>query len=326
MSSSRLQRAPLLLAALFTLVVGIGGAAGVYYAAERREGAVARIEVGPDILVARDPEMAQNYLLVGSDSRSNFDPEGEGGDGCDCSDTLMVLRVDPEYGPALLSIPRDLWVDIAGRDRSAKINAAYGYGPETVIRTVRDELGIPIHHYVEIDFDGFVKVVDAIGGVEVCVEYLSRDAWTGLDLEPGCHVVDGLTALQYARSRHMKQFVDGKWVQAGNADYGRVQRQQQFIRSAVDGVMRQIAEDPSRLGDLASTIGRLITVDDQTNVLDTASELAAMGREELQTFTLPVDEVRRGGQSALELRESDAEEVLEFFRGNGPPPATNPGH
>lgn len=323
MRSSRIHRAPLLLAALFTVVVGVGGAAGVYYAAERREGDVGRVDVGADILVPREASgPARNYLLVGSDSRENFDPEGTGGDGCDCSDTLMVLRADPDYGPSLLSIPRDLWVDIAGRDRSAKINAAYGYGPETVIRTVREELGIPIHHYVEIDFDGFVKLVDAIGGVEVCVDHLSRDRKTGLELQPGCQVVDGVTALQFARSRSFEEFIGDRWVGDRQWDYGRVRRQQAFVTSAIDGVMEQILDDPRRLGDLVAAVSGLIKVDAQTDLVTAAAELSGMAGAGVRTYTLPVDEVRRGGQDALELKP-EAEEILDFFRGEGPPPAVD---
>ena len=77
--------------------------------------------------------------------------------------------------------------------------------------TITQEFGIPIHHVVEVDFSGFKDIIDSVGGTEICFLYVTRDKNTGLDQQPGCHILDGLQALQYARSRHFEEFRDGQW-------------------------------------------------------------------------------------------------------------------
>ena len=118
---------------------------------------------------------------------SSTAPTGEGGR----SDTIMILRRDPDNGASLLSIPRDLWVPIAGTGDDGKINWAYIGGPRRLAETITQALGIPIHHYVEVDFAGFQRLVDEIGGVEICVEYAAEDTNSGLVLQPGCQTLDG---------------------------------------------------------------------------------------------------------------------------------------
>ena len=122
------------------------------------------------------------------------------------SDTIMILRQERNGGAALMSLPRDLWVEIAGTGESQRINTAYNDGPERLATTVSQSLGIPIHHYVEVDFTGFKSIVDEIGGVELCVGYAARDTNSGLALQPGCQTLDGSMALAYARSRHYEEW------------------------------------------------------------------------------------------------------------------------
>ena len=326
--SGRIHRAPLLLAGLFTLVVGVCGGAGVYLAADRQNANVNRVNIA-EALASPDANTgpAENYVLVGSDSRANFDPDArdgvlEGTDpGCQCSDTLMILRRDPDDGASLLSIPRDLWVDVTGHGEH-KINAAYGYGPDTVVTTLRDNFGINIDHYVEIDFAGFVTLVDAIGGVEVCVPNLARDKNTGMQLEAGCHVLNGVDALTYARSRYYEEFVDGDWQRDPRADLGRIERQQQFIESAVNGLLEEIIDNPGRIGDLIDEASSALTVDQNTDLFTTAQALAAAADDGLTTFTLPIEAYDApDGSSALQLIDSEAQPILDYFRGVGPRPA-----
>src|SRR5262249_61608778 len=119
---------------------------------------------------------AENYLLVGSDSRAGISPNdpnaGAIGSTDDVSnsrsDTIMVLRRERNGGAALLSLPRDLWVTIAGTGGKNKINSAFNGGSQRLGATIKQSLGIPINHYVEIDFARVQKLVDEIGGVGVC--------------------------------------------------------------------------------------------------------------------------------------------------------------
>ncbi len=292
----RVHRAPLLLAGVLTVVVGVSGGAGVYFAADRQTNSVQRI-AGPqadalaDVLSA-NVGPAENYLIVGSDSRANGDPDGNDDTtaGCDCSDTMMILRRDPELGASILSLPRDLWVPIAGRDGAkAKLNSAYADGPDVLARTITDNFGIPINHYLEIDLAGFIKLVDEIGGVEVCFDFASRDSGSGLDVQPGCQNLQGPMALAYARSRHLEEWRpdengDYNWVPDNKNDLGRIERQQHFIRLAADKLLAEVTSNPLRLGDLLDAATNVITFDDSIDVLEAGHALASAAADGLQTY------------------------------------------
>jgi LCP family protein required for cell wall assembly len=153
------------------------------------------------------------YLLVGSDSRDDLTEEerqelGTGGEVGQRTDTIMLLHTGD--GPDLLmSIPRDSLVSIPGYGDGQKINAAYAYGgPELLVRTIENETGIRIDDYVEIGLGGFVDVVDAVGGIEICPTEAMKDPLANLDIEKGCQEADGKVALGYARSRHSSELGD----------------------------------------------------------------------------------------------------------------------
>ena len=158
-----------------------------------------------------DPE-AQNFLITGADNGACIDPDspyaGAFGDRegmGERSDTIMVLRVDPDADRvAVLSFPRDLYVDIAGSGSKSRINSAYRRDdPQRLIDTIFENFGIPIDHYIQVDFCAFKTLVDAVGGVAVPFEFPARDENTGLNVPTtGCFVFDGEHALAYVRSRH----------------------------------------------------------------------------------------------------------------------------
>ena len=210
-------------------VVGVAGTTGVLRAADRRTDDIVRVD-GLDLVLTSVPDdgPAENYLLVGSDTREGVDPNspdfGGIGDTTEVggrrSDTIMILRREKDGGAALLSLPRDLWVEIAGTGESNRINSAYSDGPQRLASTITQSLGIPIHHYVEVDFVGFKRIIDQIGGVEICIEYATRDLHTGLDLQPGCQKLDGVQSLAYARSRYYEEFRDGDWQTDPRSDLG----------------------------------------------------------------------------------------------------------
>ena len=139
------------------------------------------------------------YLLVGSDARSGL--EGRR------TDTIMLLHTGS--GPnLLLSIPRDSLVEVPGQG-TTKINAAFAAGgAPLLVRTIEGETGIRVDDYVEIGFTGFVRLVDAVGGIEICPETAMRDPQAQLDIPKGCQQADGETALGYARSRKTQELGD----------------------------------------------------------------------------------------------------------------------
>ena len=139
------------------LVIAVAGAVGVSVAAKRSVDHVPRV-AGVDKVLSASSDSVDNYLLVGSDSRDQGDPLT--GDAATASghrsDTIMLLRYDRSRGTAsLLSIPRDLYVTIPGHANKTRINAAFNDGPDVLVRTIEQELQLPVHHYVEIDFTGF---------------------------------------------------------------------------------------------------------------------------------------------------------------------------
>ena len=146
------------------------------------------------------------YLLVGSDSRAGLTRKqqldlGTGKGEGRRTDTIMLLHTGD--GPNLLmSIPRDSLVPVPDHG-TTKINAAFAYGgPKLLVKTIEDATGIRVDDYVEIGFGGFVNVVDAVGGIEICPKSAMKDPLANLDIKKGCQDVDGKVALGYARSRH----------------------------------------------------------------------------------------------------------------------------
>lgn len=165
------------------------------------------------------------YLLVGSDSRRGLSAEerkelSTGNEKGARTDTIMLLHTGS--GPSvLLSIPRDSLVPIPGYG-TTKINAAYAFGgPKLLVKTVERNTGIRVDDYIEVGFGGLVKVVDSLGGVEICPKTDLKDKDSGLDVQKGCQTADGRTALAYSRNRHTY----------ATQDLGRVQAQREVLGS-----------------------------------------------------------------------------------------------
>lgn len=157
------------------------------------------------------------YLLVGSDSRADGqvqdDAEGQR------ADTIILLHSPRSGTPSMISLPRDTYVEIPGHGAN-KLNAAFAFGGQALmVQTVEGLTGITIDHYVEIGMGGVVNIVDAVGGVELCLDYDVSDPLSELEWQAGCHHSDGATALAFARMRYSDPL----------GDFGRQQRQRQVI-------------------------------------------------------------------------------------------------
>ena len=304
-------------------MVAVAGAAGMLVAARRTIDTVERVPKVAEVLSAAS-QTVDNYLLVGSDSRAEGDPNtGEsGGVSGNRSDTIMVLRYDRASGSAaLLSIPRDLYVNVPGHDSKRRINSAYNDGPDVLVQTVQQELGLPVHHYVEIDFVGFTRLVQALGGIQVCFEYATRDLNTGLNIiAPGCYVLDGNQALAYARSRHYEELRDGEWREDPTSDLGRSKRQRQFVNASLQTALARVKSNPFHAGGLVASIGSALRIDEHLDPIEAGSSLRSAVDSGLQAFALPVVPLTVDGNAVLELGDG-ADAVLAFFRGDGPPPA-----
>ena len=312
--------------------VGTASAFGVSSMAKKQVDNISRID-GLEAVLSPASATVENFLLVGSDSRAGADPTDPDfkgiGSATDVtgsrSDTIMVLRRDKALGTAsLLSIPRDLWVDIAGKGKKSRINSAYQGGPAQLVATVQQALGLPIHHYIEIDFQGFKAVVDAVGGVKICFLSASRDVHTGLYIpEPGCPVLGGVQALAYARSRYFESYIDDKWVIDGSSDLGRIKRQQVFVNTAMQAALDRIKGNPLEAGNVLVSSTSALSIDRQLDVLGAASVLRNAFGAGLQTFSIPVYGKTIGGNAVL-LMSDTAPALLAYFKGEvSTPPVVN---
>jgi len=315
-------------------VAALLGTAGTLHLSSTLD-AVERVDTGDALRTeAEFDDSVRTYLLVGSDTREGADPGSvdfgsmgdEGEVGGRRSDTMMVLRVDPKTGEsAVLSLPRDLWVDIAGSDRQDRLNGAYAKSVETLIKTVTAELGIPIDHYVEVDFVGFKQLVDAVGGIEVWFDLPTRDRNTGLRIEtPGCHRLDGVQALAYVRARHFQQRLNGDWIDDESSDLGRMSRQQDFLRRAVDATVERAAGDPTSIGKLVGIAVDTLRVDPGLNLPALAERLSSVAGGDIQSYSLPVSDAEIDGNRVLLLDEELAVLVLTYFGAEPPPAVVDP--
>lgn len=255
---------------------------------------------------------ATNYLLVGSDSRSEFDPEGESGVTGTRSDTIILLRITPE-GAAMMSIPRDLWVEVADTGEMGRINGAYNRGPANLVRTVQNNLDVPVNHYMEVGFGSFVGLVDAIGGVTINFPNPVYDPGSGLNVTTAGDVtLDGQQALAYARARNYTEIIDGQEVKEPTADLGRQQRQQNFLRTAMHEV--GATRNPVTLVRVADAMSSELIVDSGLGFWEALSLIRKLGGSDPLTVVLPTEGARRGQAAVLVLDQPEAEQVLAAFR------------
>lgn len=253
------------------------------------------------------------YLLTGSDSREGGEIEDTETVGAR-TDTILVLHV-PENGPAaLISLPRDTYAEIPGFTPN-KINAAYSWGgAPLLVQTVEGLTGLTVDHYVEIGFGGVEQVVDAVGGVELCLDdstgiaFPVNEPLSGLIWDtPGCQEVGGEMALAYSRMRYADP----------SGDIGRGLRQQRLISAVASKVANPaLLFQPGKQVSLIDAGTGALTASDETNILDLGrlalAFRAATGPEGI-TGTPPISSLnyRPGGIGAAVLL--DPERTPEFF-------------
>ncbi len=293
-------------------MVGVGATSGLgYYLAHQAVDQIPTVDVRPDTLAPVEAGRPQNFLVLGSDSREGQNSEYGSPDvvGGRRSDTIMVLQLDPnKFRGVVLSIPRDTRVEIPGHGVD-KINAAYAYGgPDLAIATVSNFTGLDIHHYIEIDFSGFISVVDALGGVEICFDAPIRDAMTGLNIQSaGCHKLDGENALAFTRSRTPEIYENGRWVPETTGDFGRIQRQQQFLKA----LMRQAisVNAIARWRELSKAVSQGVKVDDGVDVesfIQLYRRFGDMSPDRVEMLSVPGEARTIGGVSYVVPKQPDA--------------------
>ncbi|TJZ42893.1 LytR family transcriptional regulator [Streptomyces piniterrae] len=225
-----------------------------------------------------------NYLIVGSDSRVGLSEQdkknlhaGGSAEAGRRTDSMILLHTGA-HGTTMMSLPRDSWVTLppyirpdTGKHYPAsknKLNAAFSLGgPDLLVRTIERNTGLHIDHYTEIGFAGFVGIVNAIGGVPMCLDRDIRDEKSGADLKKGCHTLDGRTALAFVRQRH----------QEAQGDLGRSQNQQKFLAALADQAATPgILLDPSKVYPTVSAGLDTLIVDKGADLRNLASLFEAM--------------------------------------------------
>ncbi|MGN9792666.1 LCP family protein [Streptomyces sp. OZ13] len=240
---------------------------------------------------------SMDILVLGSDSRSGENSGYGDDDGAARSDTAMVVHVHQGHRTAsVVSVPRDTMVgrpDCTGRDGTdvpgderAMFNSAYEIGgPACAVKTVEAMSGIRMDHYIEVDFTGFKKLVDELGGVDITTTQPIDDSKSHLSLRPGTHRLDGEQALGLVRTR--KSVGDG-------SDLGRIQLQQAFMKAFIEQVKDVgVFSSPKKLLDLADAGTKAITPDSELDsvneLMGFARGLGALGAEDVHMITMPVE-------------------------------------
>lgn len=287
------------LASFLALALLAGGYLGYEYF--KLNGNINRVNVlqtsDKSIKNAAKQRNAENFLLIGSDTRAGANVEYEGEPGAVVgarSDTTILAHLAPGDKKAILvSFPRDAWVDIPSCTRAngttsavqqQMFNAAFTIGGAAcTIRTIQQMTGIQINHYIQVDFSGFKGMVDALGGVPICSPRQVNDPDSGLALKPGTQTLDGEQALAYVRARH--NLGDG-------SDLDRIERQQRFLGS----MMRTAAEgnlllDPLKVSHLLDAATKSLTLDKDTSLTDLkdlAMSLKGLDPARVSFITAPI--------------------------------------
>lgn len=266
-----------------------------------------------------------NFLVVGTDDRSSLPDDWEDHFGQFAgkrADVIMLAHVVPGDRIQLLSIPRDLKVKIPGAGTN-RINAAYVVGgPDLLVQVVQDVTGIPVNHYVEIDFGGFGKVVDSLGGVTIDFPYASRDGKSGLSVEAGQQKLDGEMALAYARSRSMEVYKDGSWQGSGGGDIARTGRQQELLIRMFDQVTSP--SSAFNLPGFLPTFAEQIRADEGLSLglmADLGRNALGMRSGDIESATLPVKSSRGDDGRSYVVLIDGAQAMLDAFAAGAPFPA-----
>ncbi len=284
----------------------------------------------PGTFPAADPQ-AQNFLITGSDANACVDPNSPWAGAADParvnignrSDTIMVMRVDPSgRQAAVLSFPRDLWVRIPGKGKN-RINSAYVKDDYSLLaQTLYDNFGIVVDHYIQVDFCAFKRIVDAVGGVAVPFDTPIVDKNVGINItEAGCHTFTGDEALAYVRSRHLK-WVDqnGTPHEDRASDFGRISRQQDFLRRVLQSALNKGLFDPAVAQALIKSLQTDIVTEDGftlDDMLKFAGVMRDVDPKGINTYQVEGSRLIVSGNDVLDpkIKGENMQSILKIFQG-----------
>lgn len=297
--------------AIFVGVLGLIAAAIFAYAQIRFRANQAEIAE----LSARVPSEPMNVLLLGSDTREGLSSEEQRSFGSvdgKRSDTIILLHLDEKNEKAvLLHFPRDLRV--TGSDGSVgKINAVYQKGPDAMVSEIKQITGLPIHHYVEVNFKGFNNIVDTLGGVKVYFEKPIKDPLSGLDVPKGCVELEGSQALAFVRVRNIDD------------DFGRIARQQLFVKLMMDKILTAgTLLNPAKVVKLVNLFADNVTHDADLTVGDArkiAFRLRGFDSGKVDMRVVPSAGARIKGVSYVVANQTESDALYLALRNRQPLP------
>ncbi len=299
------------MSALVLLVAGGGWALTSYVNSH-----VGRVDAGTAGTPSSGP---LNILLAGVDLRSGLSRAEQlrlhvGRAVSSNSDTMMIVHVRADHSSvSVVSLPRDSWVRIPGHGMN-KINSAFGLGgPKLMVRTVEQDTGLTINDYVEVNFPGFVKVVNALGGVNICLPFAVNDSYSGLHMSAGMHHVHGITALKFVRDRHSFAL----------SDLARISDQQQLLASLLsEAVSSGTLANPIRLSSFLSAATAAVKVDQRLSITSLADQLRGISPSHVTFTTVPLANTNYTtptGQSAVLWDSSAAAKLFASLKADKPP-------
>lgn len=274
------------------------GAGLVYGYIRYRNDQIARVPVA-GLTDGGGAGQPMTVLLVGSNTRTGLDPSeakdfGSAADvGGARSDVTMLVHFDPQaHSVSLLSIPRDLWMPVPGTDRQQRVDAALNTGPDQLVQVIEQDLGIPINHYVELNFDTFQSVVDTLGGINMEFPTKLRDSFSGLNqTQTGCVHLNGPSALALVRARHLQYYANGRYQDDPYGDLSRIRRNHEFLRVLAGALQRKGVSDPLTVNALVGSVAPALKVDSSLSLsvmVGLARRYRNVSPANVPTLTLPV--------------------------------------
>jgi len=327
--SRRVRRRRVIATLCLVVVLLLAFFGGTWVYLQYRFGQISKVDVSAT--QATQSGEPFNIMLVGSDSRSGLTGKlaADAGTTTDVqgqrSDVVMIWHVDPATKKiTIISIPRDTMVSAGPLAATVgtfnRINTAYGTGPNNMVKIIQNNFGIPINHVVQVNFSGFVGATNALGGVWLNFPYPSRDAYSGLDIKtPGCQLVSGYQALATSRSRHFEYYANGYWHTDGSSDFGRIQRQDAFLKSLVTSAKSKY--NPLTVNAFLGSIPQGIKLDSRfslNELVDLGVNFHSVNPDSIFTETIPTfsnGNVAPWG-SVLFVEEPAAQELLVNVFGN----------
>ena len=302
-------------------LVVVAGVASATTMVDRKLDDVQRVDVA-NLRTTTEPDDPKVVLFVGTDSDEGLASAERTGPFR--TDTIILARVDPgQETLSILPIPRDLLVDIPGNG-PGRINAAFAIGgPDLLIETIDQNLGIEVDRYAETDFHGAAAIGDALGGLSLSFPHPVRDGSVGLAAPAGCTRFDGTALLQIARARRLQFQQDGTWRSDPTADLGRIERQQAVATALLERLAALDLTRPGEVERLLDAVSDDLTVDAGTTNGDLLDLFRAIEGSEARSLRYPVRDAVLDQAQVLELDAGADAVTAAFLDVDEPqPPAT----